>query len=699
MRAINNPFTKLINGTTQFVIPVFQRDYSWTEDQNAQLWNDVLHIASADSDQHHFLGSIVYISTGDSTAGFTRWLLIDGQQRMTSLALLLIALRDHINEDEWEGSTEGLTPTKIDRYFLLNPEETGDKRHKLVLRRHDQATLRALLDGKATPEEASERLVESYEFFRENLKDADPDEVYRGIGKLVVVDVTLDRLIDDPQLIFESLNSTGMDLSQSDLIRNFILMGLPEQQQTRLYEEYWARIESLFRGSDSTFDAYARDFLALKTKASKQVKGSEIYRAFRRYFPQLESESGGLEGALAEMLRYARYHAAFSLGAETKSTLLDQSLRQLRRLVENPATLIMRLFDCYDRLSSLSEEEFIEALGIVESYIMRRAISGLQTRGYWQIFANISYKISSESPLTDLKVGLARQHENYRFPSDADFTFELEGRDLYGMRVCHSVLDRLENFQTNEPTDTSGYTIEHIMPQNYPLPAEWRTMLGKDWEAIQKTWVHRLGNLTLTGYNSTYSDRPFEEKKSIEGGFEESAVRLNKYVREQEVWTEVQMQERGELLANKALTIWTALEVDRQLIEAAQVEEKREQAAKRDPSKVKMSATARGLFEELSRAVRALDGQVIELAENKSVSYHGPQFFLEVLPREHKLKLLLPLEIGEVEDQYGLAEDASQRKFFFYAKYAGDVAITITKSDDIPKAVPVIQQALVSANS
>ena len=193
MIAINRPYTKIINGTMQFVIPVFQRDYSWTEPQCEQLWNDVLQIATAESDRGHFLGSVVYIATGDSSAGFTRWLLIDGQQRMTTLALLMAALRDHIFEIEWKGDADGPTAKKIDAYFLKNPEEEGDRYHKLVLRRHDQATLRALLDQDELPKDPSERIVENYEFFREQLTDADPAEVYRGIGRLVVVDVTLDR--------------------------------------------------------------------------------------------------------------------------------------------------------------------------------------------------------------------------------------------------------------------------------------------------------------------------------------------------------------------------------------------------------------------------------------------------------------------------------------------------------------------------
>lgn len=498
MKAIDNPFTKIINGTTQFVIPVFQRDYSWTEAECEQLWKDVLAIATASSGRGHFLGSVVYISTGDSSAGFTRWLLIDGQQRVTTLMLLLAALRDHITDIDWEGSEDGPTADKVDAYFLKNSKEKGDRQYKLMLRRHDQATLHALLDHTELPQPVSERIRDNYEFFRERLNDADPENVYRGIGRLIVVDVTLDQGIDDPQLIFESLNSTGIGLSQSDLIRNFILMRLPEPKQTQFYETYWSKIESLFRGSEKTFDAFARDYIALRTQASKQERADQIYFAFRRLFGSIGAEPKKLEGFLKELLRFARYHAAFSIGLGATESLREPLVR-LRRLVDVPATLIMRLYECFDSLHTLSEEEFVRAITLVESYVFRRAICGAQTRGYWQIFANLAYTIDPQRPFETFMVGLARLRDNNSFPDDAEFQKALEEQDIYRKRVCFDLLDRLENYSSKEPTDTSRYSIEHIMPQNEKLSREWREMLGSNWRDVQREWLHRLGNLTLTG--------------------------------------------------------------------------------------------------------------------------------------------------------------------------------------------------------
>ena len=512
------------------------------------------------------------------------------------------------------------------------------KRHKLALRRRDQATLQAVLDESNCRPEFSHTREGELHYFRA-VEDADPELVYRGIGRLVVVDVSLERGLDDAQLIFESLNSTGVALSQSDLIRNFILMRLPEAAQTRLYDRYWSRVEQLFRGSESTFDGFIRDFLALATKATKQERANEIYAAFRREFGAIGHDESSLEQFLAGMLRSAGYHAAFSTGSSAAPSLRGP-LARLRHLVDVPAILVMRLFECHLESLSLTEAEFVEALTLIESYIFRRAVCGEQTRGYWQVFANIAYQLDSGRPLESLRVGLARQHDSYRFPNDEEFRSALEDRDVYGKRICFDLLERLENADTNEPSDTSKYSIEHILPQNPNLIPEWREMLGDEWREVQRVWLHRLGNLTLTGYNSKYSDRPFNDKKVIKDGFCDSAVRLNRFVRDQNKWTPIEMEERGRSLAQRALEIWPRLNADQRLVDAASESEMRALARRRDVAKVKMDATARQLFESLRTEVRKLDDEVIELAEQHSVSYHAPGFFMEVLPRTQWLNLL-----------------------------------------------------------
>jgi predicted transport protein len=353
----------------------------------------------------------------------------------------------------------------------------------------------------------------------------------------------------------------------------------------------------------------------------------------------------------------------------------------------------MRLFECYDQLGTLSADQFAEAISLIDSYVFRRAICGEQTRGYWQVFANLAYKIDPQRPLESLIVGLARQRDNYRFPDDSEFFRALEEDDIYGKRVCFDLLDRLENYGSKELTDTSNYTIEHIMPRNENLDVEWRKMLGDNWRDVQRQWLHRLGNLTLTGYNSTYSDRPFAEKKTISSGFAESSVRLNRFVREQSVWTPTEMEKRGKQLANRALSIWPTLVVNKALVDAAEEAEMRSLAKQQDTGKVPMSGAARSLFELLRAKVLEMDGDVIELAERKSVSYHGPTFFLEVLPGKNRITLLLALDFNEIDDPSGVAKDASEHKFFVNAAYEGGAYFSIWEPEDIETALPMVRQA------
>ena len=218
-------------------------------------------------------------------------------------------------------------------------------------------------------------------------------------------------------------------------------------------------------------------------------------------------------------------------------------------------------------------------------------------------------------------------------------------------------------------------------------------MLGENWWEVQQQWLHRLGNLTLTGYNSKYQDRPFDEKKTISRGFNESSVRLNKFVREQSVWTEVEMERRGRELAERALSIWPALVVDRSLVNAAEQADVQARAERGDVAEVPMSQKARELFELLQARIRDIDVGIIELAEEKSVSYHGPEFFLEVLPRKNSINLLLALDFNEVHDPSDIAQDASQWKFFVNAKHEGGVCVFIREAEDIDKAVPMVRQS------
>ena len=694
MQAINRQFVEIINGNKQFIIPVFQRDYSWTTEQCRQLWADIMRASNGD-DGGHFLGSFVYVE-GSVGAAFSSWLVIDGQQRLTTLTLLLIALRDYIQETHWVG--EDPTPKQIDAYFLKNEHETGNRSYKLVLRRHDDETLRALVDGNDLfeAEKNSPLVVDAYNYFKEllNSPETDPAKVYRGIARLNIVDVKLERRSDNPQLVFESLNSTGVDLTESDLIRNYLLMGLPEADQTRLYNDYWSKLKNDFRRAGSVFDSFLRDYIALKQKSTIQTRADKVYDEFKKFWPSSDTESTA--ELLADMVRFARYYASFLHPSMIQDKPIVTPMTNLHSggFGNTHAPLIMRLYDCYER-NLLTESNFIQALVLIKSYLLRRAVLGLQTRAYWSIFARIAHSINDESPFESFQVALARQNYSYRFPSDKEFITTIQEYDLYRLRICFHILECLENSGQRELSPTQGYTVEHIMPQNIDNVLEWQQMLGDDWEDTHGTWLHRLGNLTLTAYNNEYSNKPFNEKKSTSGGFNQSAVRLNQYVRAQERWTIDEMAERGRVLANRTVKIWPNHKADEKLIRNEDIRDLRARAAERNSDSLVMDTSVRELLHTIQDSIRGM-GDSIEVIENRSICYYdySTNFFAEILPMVSYVRLLIPLDFDEIDDPEGLAADVNAWKFLTHVTHRDcGVFIDIREKQQIAAAMSMIRQA------
>ena len=443
----------------------------------------------------------------------------------------------------------------------------------------------------------SELIIDAYKHFRSVLqeKSCNPEDVYRGVARLNIVDVTLDRGVDNPQLVFESMNSTGIDLRQSDLVRNFLLMGLEESEQTRLYDEYWSKIESLFRTSQNALDWFLRDYMALKQGLAQQIRLDRVYGEFKTF--RNRNRGRPLEELLVDMARVARTYASFLGIAPMVRPWLSEAMSHMRSLNTTQGLLIMRLYEYHEK-DSLSQEEFVRAVALIESYLLRRAVLGLQTRGYWSVFARIAHDLDPSSVFNSLQVELARLRGNSRYPSDEEFKRGIQEHDLYGLRVCKHILDRLENAGFHEPSPVQKYSIEHIMPQEIKGARQWQEMLGSNWAECHETHLHRLGNLTLTAYNSTYSNRPFEEKKSVEGGFRQSAVRLNEDVRDQTRWTATEIETRGARLATRALGIWPHHEADAQSIQAADVRELKKRSAKQNASELEMDDIVRQMLDE-----------------------------------------------------------------------------------------------------
>jgi uncharacterized protein with ParB-like and HNH nuclease domain/predicted transport protein len=684
----------LLDGKKQFIVPVFQRDYSWGTKHCLQLWDDVLRAGIDATVSTHFVGSIVYIAAEETSANVGRWLLIDGQQRVTTLTLLLIAVRNALSGSAFKAKIEaGDLPSAddIQESYLINRHAKDDRRYKLHLRRSDYQTLAAIIDDPKKLTGTSQHVLENVEFFSSRLDENNLDTVFKGINKLKAVDVHLHRGQDDPQMIFESLNSTGLDLTQADLIRNFVLMRQEEGAQTELYTNYWQPMEIDF-GSQyrSEYDKFVRDFLILELKPSRPLKSEIIYQSFRTYFHDQSSQLGVAE-ILAKLRRFSEYFVRFNFGLEPDA-ILKESFSRLRSLIEVASPVIMRLYDCFDRVKSLSHDEFVEAVDLLESYVFRRSACGMQTRSLGQIFASLALRVKEDTPLLSLKTALYLQAKMRRFPSSGEFADALQSRDVYDMRTCFYLLDRLEN-DSKEKIDTSSFSIEHVLPQNEDLNKEWQVMLGPTWQEIQAKWLHKLGNLTLTGYNSKYSDKSFQEKKTIDKGFNDSPLRLNKFVREQGEWTEPQIERRGKQLAEAAVSIWPPLIVPESAIKAAQLEELRVAASRYSLDTLALSDGNRALFLDIQEKLMGLGDDVTELFTAKTVVYRVYDFFLEIIPRRHGLALYINLDFEECVNPPSGTRDISDYAFVPGATERSGVVFDYSQSDQLEAAMGLIKQS------
>lgn len=555
MKATEAPLVSLLKGPRQFLIPIYQRSYSWTEDQCIQLWEDTLRVAQDEGHPSHFIGSVVYIEHGLYHATtIPQLLVIDGQQRLTTFTLMIEALARVLSRSRATGE---MTDRKLRNYFLLNPEESGDLRYKLQLSEADRATLRSIVDSGPVPSQPSRRVLDNFNFLSEQIDNAPipPERIYQGLAKLMVVDVSLDREHDNPQLIFESLNSTGIDLSQSDLTRNFVLMGLEPGEQERLYNDRWRPMEVVLAGEgrEDTFDRFLRAWLTLKMgEVPKLQTGYEVFKRYRSSHPELD-----IVDLLADLGRCAESYACIALGAERHAELarVFSGLQELR--IDAPMPFLLHVYGAW-REGFVGDGDLVQIVRLLESWLFRRAVCDIPSNVLSRTFATLPGLLDRDRLLESFALYLATRSERQRFPKDEEFRTALRTRNLYDFKHRQYCLTRLENHERKERVDLGQYSVEHVLPQNEALSAEWRDALGADWKRVREQWLHTLGNLTLTGYNPELSDRPFVEKRAMKGGFADSPLRLNRSLAHLNSWNEATIVERAEQLSNEAVAIWPA---------------------------------------------------------------------------------------------------------------------------------------------
>lgn len=563
LQAGETTLNKLLNTSRQFIVPIFQRNYSWQKSQYEQLWFDILRASKFKEKQNHFIGSIVYIDMGTPAGRPQQLLLIDGQQRLTTISILLCAIKDYVQKFNLE--TKLINLAKIKNQFLYNSDEIDEDKYKLLLNVQDKETYIKLIDNTIfTVNKPATNIIKCYEFFYEHIEDfikqdGQIDEIYAGIFKLSLVSISLDKDSDNPQMIFESMNSTGKDLSQTDLLRNYLLMDLTPEKQTRLYKTYWKPMEELF-GEDiykndlNKFDYFIRDFLTLKSDTGYICKINNVYENFKRYYLDNNCEKFAV---LKDLFTYAKYYACIDLLQENDDELklYWQEFKKLDSHVVYP--FLLKLYDDYS-CQILIKEDFKKILQVVISYLWRRAICEIPTNSLSKTFATLYQAVDKEDYVNSVIKAFVFKSSYKRFPSDYEVREKLQTKDIYHFRLRKYLLEALENYYHKEPIDlnTANYTIEHIMPQNIEHNLSWQQMLGEDWQEVHSLYLHTLGNLTITGYNAEMSNKSFWEKVNGESGFKHSHLKLSESIAQCDVWNKKAIQRRTNILTDIILKIW-----------------------------------------------------------------------------------------------------------------------------------------------
>ncbi|RVY58757.1 DUF262 domain-containing protein [Helicobacter pylori] len=679
----------------QFVIPIYQRVYSWEKEQCKQLWDDIIKTGGNDQIEGHFIGSIVFVHDGIYTTNYNELLIIDGQQRLTTITLLFIALRDHLN-DEYE-LLEKFSHQKIQNRYLINSDEKGDKKFKLILSEPDRDTLLSLIDkNKRKPSEPSLKIMENFKLFEKWISENTDklETIFKGLDKLMVVEISLERGKDNPQLIFESMNSTGKDLTQTDLIRNYILMGLEPEKQKIFYKKYWRAMEENFKQSEKQskkqskkedlFNKFVRHYLTIKTREIPNI--NKVHEAFKRYQQERGIET---EALLQDLQKYCGFFCQIVFKKEDAKDLNKDLNKALGFLVDLEMDVIYPLLlELYSDYSDgvLSKADFISIIYLIESYICRRAVCGLGANSLNKIFASFTKKINKDQYLESIKAHfLSLETTKGKFPKDSEFKNLFITIDFYNLKETKYFLERLENFNTKEPVNTKECTIEHIMPQT--LREEWERDLGENFQAIHEKYLNTIGNLTLTGYNENYSNNSFQEKRDMENGFKQSPLRLNQSLKDLESFGEKEIEKRANDLADWALKIWTYPNLDVETLE--KYKPKKEKKAY-DLSSYKFSSHSRELFDILSKEIKALDERITEKFNQDYISYMFDKNFVDIVAQTKDLKLYLNMPFNELQDEKNLARDMTNKGHLGN----GDIEVKLETKESIPYCLGLIKQAL-----
>lgn len=536
----------LLHSSSRYVIPLFQRYYSWGEKEWEQLWEDVIELLKVENDSH-FMGSLVFMSEAHAPSAMAQYEVIDGQQRLLTLSLMLCALRDVAQECGYEELA-----AEVNENFLIHKFGKGQQRYRIFPRQRDRDDYKSVVDRKG---EAQLQIGKALAFFGDRIRDLEQIHTEQGMhevfgdlqGGLQFVHVTLNRS-ENPYRIFKSLNSTGLDLSEADLIRNFVFMHIALDDQEAFDDDYWLKLEGHFWGKDGKLDgrllsAFFRDFLM---REGQYVKASSIFQSFEDRYSNDFQPSSLVEELLAATKDYDQIRGVTAY----PSVAVNKALAKLRRLESSTTYPLLLNLLRWSRQSTLSHAELADAVESLASFILRRYVCGESSRTYGTWFVAAAKQLG-DRPLESLQAFLVSRG----FPDDSRFTGALVHFNLYESAYARAILDALEQaLEPKEQVDLSDaklIQIEHIMPQS--ITDAWRAELGDDYARVHEEWLHTLGNLTLTGYNPSLLNNPFTDKRIA---FKSSNIALTREVAQRDSWNHQAIAERGQRLAERAADLW-----------------------------------------------------------------------------------------------------------------------------------------------
>ncbi|EQL63082.1 hypothetical protein N406_08030 [Helicobacter pylori FD577] len=660
----------------QFVIPVYQRVYSWEKEQCKQLWDDIVKMGGSDQIERHFIGPIVFVHDGTYSTSHNELLIVDGQQRLTTITLLLIALRNHLSD--------GVKRKEIENHYLINSDKDGDKKFRLILSESDKDTLLSLIDkDRRKPSEPSSKIVENFKLFEEWVSNTDKLEtIFKGLDKLMIVEIALEKGKDDPQLIFESMNSKGMELTQTDLIRNHIVMETEIEKHEYFYNKYWRAMEEDFKQNKKWFDRFVRHYLTIKTREIPNI--NKVYAALKDY---RQKERIAIEDLLKDLQKYCGYFCRIVFKKESEKDL-NKALGFLVDLeMDVIYPLLLELYSDYSD-GVLSKDDFRRSIALIESYICRRAVCGLGTNSLNKVFPSFTKHIQKDEYFKSLKAHFGYLTEKQRFPNNDEFKDCFITIDFYKFQKNRYFFERLENFNRKERVYTHEYTIEHIMPQKLTEDTkEWERDLGENFKEIHDKYLHTIGNLTLTGYNQEYSNNSFQQKRDMEGGFKDSPLRLNQGLRDLESFGEKEIKKRANDLADLALKIWVYPKLDAETLE--KYKPKKEKKVY-DLNSYKFGSHSRELFDILSKGIKALDERITENFNQDYISYKFDKNFVDIVVQTKDLKLYLNMKFNELQDEKNLARDMTNKGHLGN----GSIEVKLETKENIPYCLGLIKQAL-----